>query len=322
MSTEPQLPRAARIFVVLCRAAARQRLCRRAGADDGVPCRDRTAGPAQHGGHQAGGAGDARPAARAARDLRPAVRHPFPRQRGDRACRRGRRGNRAPAGRGPRRGRTAAGRRGQRVRARPQPAPRRWSSAASPQARPPMPCAAWRARPRAACRGGAAIAACAPAAGRLPICAAPCARAVRSDGEVLRLGRLKRRTRPRKILLLIDVSGSMKGRTDDNMKLAHALVQAVAHVEVFTFGTRLTRVTRALRLQAPRAGAGRRRRIWSAIGTAAPASATRCRHSSRCPASAAMRAARPSSFSPTGWSAANPARCATPSQNCRGGPGG
>src|SRR4029077_4938817 len=30
----------------------------------------------------------------------------------------------------------------------------------------------------------------------------------RNDGEVMRLGRLKRRERPRKMLLLIDVSGS------------------------------------------------------------------------------------------------------------------
>ena len=36
---------------------------------------------------------------------------------------------------------------------------------------------------------------------------------VRNDGEVLRLGRLKRRQRLRKVLLLIDVSGSMKART-------------------------------------------------------------------------------------------------------------
>ena len=72
---------------------------------------------------------------------------------------------------------------------------------------------------------------------------------VRNDGEVLRLGRLKRRARPRKVLLLIDVSGSMKGRTEDNMKLAHALSHAAPNVEVFTFGTRLTRVTRALRLK-------------------------------------------------------------------------
>jgi hypothetical protein len=72
---------------------------------------------------------------------------------------------------------------------------------------------------------------------------------VRNDGEVLRLRRLKRRLRPRKILLLIDVSGSMKARTEENMRLAHALSQAAGNVEVFTFGTRLTRVTRALRLK-------------------------------------------------------------------------
>ena len=72
---------------------------------------------------------------------------------------------------------------------------------------------------------------------------------IRSDGEILRLGHLKRRQRPRKILLLIDVSGSMKTRTEENMKLAHALVQAAPNVEAFTFGTRLTRVTRPLRLK-------------------------------------------------------------------------
>jgi len=72
---------------------------------------------------------------------------------------------------------------------------------------------------------------------------------VRCDGEAFRLGRLKRRQRLRKMLLLIDVSGSMKGRTEDNMKLAHALSRAAPNVEVFTFGTRLTRLTRALRVK-------------------------------------------------------------------------
>jgi uncharacterized protein with von Willebrand factor type A (vWA) domain len=71
----------------------------------------------------------------------------------------------------------------------------------------------------------------------------------RNDGEVMRLGRLKRRARLRKMLLLIDVSGSMKARSEDNLRLAHTLVQAAPNVEVFTFGTRLTRVTRALRLK-------------------------------------------------------------------------
>jgi uncharacterized protein with von Willebrand factor type A (vWA) domain len=72
---------------------------------------------------------------------------------------------------------------------------------------------------------------------------------VRNDGEVMRLGRLKRRPRPRKMLLLIDVSGSMKARSEDNLRLAHTLVQATPNVEVFTFGTRLTRLTRALRVK-------------------------------------------------------------------------
>jgi uncharacterized protein with von Willebrand factor type A (vWA) domain len=71
--------------------------------------------------------------------------------------------------------------------------------------------------------------------------------AIRHDGEVMSLKRLRRVTRPRPILLLIDVSGSMKQRSDANLALAHSVVQAVPRAEVFTFGTRLTRVTRALR---------------------------------------------------------------------------
>ena len=50
--------------------------------------------------------------------------------------------------------------------------------------------------------------------------------ATRNDGEFIKLSRLKRRMRPRKVLLLIDVSGSMKARTEDNLRLAHALTQA------------------------------------------------------------------------------------------------
>ncbi len=71
--------------------------------------------------------------------------------------------------------------------------------------------------------------------------------AIRNDGEVLVLKRWRRSTRVRPILLLIDVSGSMKQRTDANLALAHALVQGAPRVEVFTFGTRLTRLTTALK---------------------------------------------------------------------------
>jgi uncharacterized protein len=58
---------------------------------------------------------------------------------------------------------------------------------------------------------------------------------------------LRRRSRPRPILLMIDVSGSMKQRSDANLAFAHALMQAAPRVEIFTFGTRLTRLTRTLR---------------------------------------------------------------------------
>ncbi len=71
--------------------------------------------------------------------------------------------------------------------------------------------------------------------------------AIRHDGEVMSLQKLRRVPRPRPVLLLIDVSGSMKQRSDANLALAHAVVQAAPRAEVFTFGTRLTRVTRALR---------------------------------------------------------------------------
>ncbi len=73
--------------------------------------------------------------------------------------------------------------------------------------------------------------------------------AIRNDGEIFRLPRLRRKLRWRPILLIIDVSGSMKARTDAHLGFAHALVSAAERIEVFTIGTRLTRVTRALQLK-------------------------------------------------------------------------
>ncbi len=73
--------------------------------------------------------------------------------------------------------------------------------------------------------------------------------AVRNDGELMELPRLRRRTALRPLLLLIDVSGSMKARTDEHLRLAHRLARALPRIEIFTLGTRLTRITRALRLK-------------------------------------------------------------------------
>jgi uncharacterized protein with von Willebrand factor type A (vWA) domain len=63
----------------------------------------------------------------------------------------------------------------------------------------------------------------------------------------LRLPKLKRKLTQRRILLLIDVSGSMKAETDGFLRLAHSLARVAERIEVFTLGTRLTRVTRAIR---------------------------------------------------------------------------
>lgn len=72
---------------------------------------------------------------------------------------------------------------------------------------------------------------------------------LRRDGEITRLPTRARRMRQRRILCLIDVSGSMKAQTEGMLRLAHALMRGAETAEVFTLGTRLTRVSRALRLR-------------------------------------------------------------------------
>ncbi|TPI28707.1 VWA domain-containing protein [Mesorhizobium sp. B3-2-1] len=72
---------------------------------------------------------------------------------------------------------------------------------------------------------------------------------VSADGDVPSPLLRRRQTVPRKLLILIDVSGSMKLHTSDYLKLAHAVVQGADRAEIFTFGTRLTRITTALRVR-------------------------------------------------------------------------
>ncbi|MER8547546.1 VWA domain-containing protein [Mesorhizobium sp. M0684] len=72
---------------------------------------------------------------------------------------------------------------------------------------------------------------------------------VSADGDIPSPLLRRRQTVPRKLLMLIDVSGSMKLYTSDYLKLAHAAVQGADRAEVFTFGTRLTRITSALRIR-------------------------------------------------------------------------
>ncbi len=69
-------------------------------------------------------------------------------------------------------------------------------------------------------------------------------------GEIATLARLRPHVKPRRLVLLLDVSGSMSQYADVLMRFAHAAARvAPTSTEVFTLGTRLTRVTRQLRLR-------------------------------------------------------------------------
>jgi uncharacterized protein with von Willebrand factor type A (vWA) domain len=73
-----------------------------------------------------------------------------------------------------------------------------------------------------------------------------------SGGEPVRLAHHRRGTRPRKVVLLIDVSGSMSPYADALLRFAHVVARsAPMSVEVFTLGTRMTRVSRQLRQRDP-----------------------------------------------------------------------
>jgi uncharacterized protein with von Willebrand factor type A (vWA) domain len=77
-------------------------------------------------------------------------------------------------------------------------------------------------------------------------------RALRDGGEVTRLLHRRAAPRPRRVVLLVDVSGSMSPYADALLRFAHAAVRArPSSTEVFTIGTRLTRVTREMRLRDP-----------------------------------------------------------------------
>ena len=70
-----------------------------------------------------------------------------------------------------------------------------------------------------------------------------------ADGDIPSPQLRRRQKVPRRLLVLIDVSGSMKLHTEDYLKVAHAAVQGTGRAEVFSFGTRLTRLTSALRIR-------------------------------------------------------------------------
>lgn len=71
---------------------------------------------------------------------------------------------------------------------------------------------------------------------------------LRAGGEPARLHHRRHAQRPRPVVLLVDISGSMSAYADVLLRFAHVAARRrrAAPTEVFTIGTRLTRVTREL----------------------------------------------------------------------------
>jgi uncharacterized protein len=91
------------------------------------------------------------------------------------------------------------------------------------------------------------------------------ARAHRTGGDPVRTVRRRRRTRPRRLVLLCDVSGSMEPYARAYLQLLHSAVGG-ARAEAFVFATRLTRLTRTLETRQPDVAlerAGRTAPDWS-----------------------------------------------------------
>jgi hypothetical protein len=74
---------------------------------------------------------------------------------------------------------------------------------------------------------------------------------LRTQGEPFRRAWRDRRQRVRPLVLILDVSGSMSSYSRALMQFGFAAMRAGRRVEVFCFGTRLTRVTKALARSEP-----------------------------------------------------------------------
>jgi uncharacterized protein len=81
-------------------------------------------------------------------------------------------------------------------------------------------------------------------------------RSLRTEGEPFRRAWTAARVRRRPLVLLLDVSGSMAPYARPLVQFAHAMASSGARVEVFCFGTRLTRITRFLRTRDPNLALG------------------------------------------------------------------
>jgi uncharacterized protein len=74
---------------------------------------------------------------------------------------------------------------------------------------------------------------------------------MRMHGEPAELSWRRRRVRLRPLILILDVSGSMADYSRNLLQFAYSAKRAADRVEVFCFGTRLSRVTKALDRRRP-----------------------------------------------------------------------
>src|SRR5215210_950403 len=75
--------------------------------------------------------------------------------------------------------------------------------------------------------------------------------AMRTGGEPMRYRFRRARSRPRRVVLLCDISGSMAPYSRALLRFLHASVAAGGRLEAFSIGTRLTRITRELTTRDP-----------------------------------------------------------------------
>jgi uncharacterized protein len=91
-------------------------------------------------------------------------------------------------------------------------------------------------------------------------------RALRAGGEPISRAYVEPAQRPRRLVLLCDVSGSMEAYARGLVRFLHAAVVGRGRVEAFAIGTRLTRITRELSSRDPDAAiaaAAKRVTDWS-----------------------------------------------------------
>lgn len=91
-------------------------------------------------------------------------------------------------------------------------------------------------------------------------------RSLRAGGEPIRRAFLEPGRRPRRVVLICDVSGSMEPYSRALVRFLHAAVVGRGQIEAFALGTRLTRITRELSSRDPDAALAKAARAvpdWS-----------------------------------------------------------